>query len=271
MEQNMPIELIDTPLALKYLPFRTHCEMSDIEQNFLYHLLNKYSPKKILEIGVAAGGTSCLILKNISPDSCLYSLDISQKYYRDNSKKCGYVINDNCTKDELSRHKLFLGLDIINMIGKEDFGDFDFVIIDTMHILPGEVLQFLCVCQIMLPNAVLVLHDIGLNILYAHRKEITVQQKQAYATNVLFSTLVSECKMLPKVDEPNIGALIIDANTRNNLDSLFMTLLYPWEYYPDYLIMKYAEFIRCNYSDFCYNIFIEAAIFQKNLLERCKS
>ena len=47
-------------------------EMSEFESAFLCGLLNKFQPKKILEVGVAAGGTTAIILqcmKNIGDKS----------------------------------------------------------------------------------------------------------------------------------------------------------------------------------------------------------
>ena len=47
------------------------------DQKFLYSLIRKFEPKKLLEIGVSAGGSSSLILNAIKelPNSKLYSID----------------------------------------------------------------------------------------------------------------------------------------------------------------------------------------------------
>lgn len=65
-------------------------EMTFEQLEFLEHLLEENAPKKIVEIGVAAGGTSVVILEKIREmniETSMYSLDLSNEYYRDKSKK----------------------------------------------------------------------------------------------------------------------------------------------------------------------------------------
>ena len=59
-------------------------EMTHFESGFLCGLLKRERPKKILEVGVAAGGTSAVLLKSISMlnlNAKLYSVDLCHKYY----------------------------------------------------------------------------------------------------------------------------------------------------------------------------------------------
>lgn len=59
-------------------------EMSEFESAFLCGLIEKYEPKKILEVGVAAGGTTAIILnclENIGQEYKMHSVDVSEKCY----------------------------------------------------------------------------------------------------------------------------------------------------------------------------------------------
>lgn len=60
-------------------------EMSEFESAFLAGLIKKFRPRKILEIGIAAGGTSSIILQCMDMLGCdyeLYSVDFSKYFYR---------------------------------------------------------------------------------------------------------------------------------------------------------------------------------------------
>lgn len=79
-----PISILDL------LQARSKVEMSPRQLAFLCGLIKEYKPQKIVEIGVAAGGTSSVILNCISLlglETEMYSIDLSPYYYRDRSKK----------------------------------------------------------------------------------------------------------------------------------------------------------------------------------------
>ena len=71
-------------------------EVSKEDQRFLNGIIRKVKPKKLVEIGVAYGGTSALILNAIKDvrGSKLYSIDINKYFYRDESKLTGFIIKE---------------------------------------------------------------------------------------------------------------------------------------------------------------------------------
>ena len=92
-------------------------EMSKEEQAFLCGLIRANSPKKLLEIGVAAGGTTAVIgncLSKVSPDARMYSVDISSRYYRAPEKEStGYLYNQVNERLRFANfHKFMLGRSI---------------------------------------------------------------------------------------------------------------------------------------------------------------
>ena len=65
------------------------------EAYFINGLIRKFKPKNCLEIGVARGGSSTLILNAIKdiPNSSLISLDLSNQLRSNHPKKIGYRVN----------------------------------------------------------------------------------------------------------------------------------------------------------------------------------
>jgi predicted O-methyltransferase YrrM len=134
---------------------------------FINVLIRKFKPKNCLEIGVANGGSSILILNAIKdiPDSCLISLDLNTKLFTDKSKKTGYRVNQYFP--ELTKNwKLFTGQQPHKFLIKLNM-KFDFVFLDTAHYAPGEILNFIELLPFLNENAIFVLHD----LLYHFRKK----------------------------------------------------------------------------------------------------
>ena len=122
-------------------------EMSEFESAFLCGLIKKNNPRKILEIGVAAGGTTAIILQCIDylgmNECCeVISVDLNKKFYRKDGWDTGFLAEE--IKAKLKRdvnHKFMLGKVLAEQI--EIIGDkIDLVILDTVHFLPGELFDF---------------------------------------------------------------------------------------------------------------------------------
>ena len=90
--ETSDIELYIEPLNIKY-----GAEMTDLQHALLCGLIKKYKPKKLVEVGVAAGGTTAIILNCINMlgmDTEVYSIDALKYYYRDKSKAMGYLAEE---------------------------------------------------------------------------------------------------------------------------------------------------------------------------------
>lgn len=68
--------------------FNEYSEMAPWEQEFLTGLIQKYKPKKVVEIGLAAGSSSVLLLNALSEQDNkeLISVDYLTQYHRDLDK-----------------------------------------------------------------------------------------------------------------------------------------------------------------------------------------
>lgn len=77
--------------------FTLVAEMTRWESGFLCGLLKKFKPKKILEVGVAGGGTSVIIRKALEmlglSQTLHFSGDLSEEYYRKRDPVLPLVIN----------------------------------------------------------------------------------------------------------------------------------------------------------------------------------
>jgi predicted O-methyltransferase YrrM len=230
-------------------------EMTDFESSFLAGLIKQFQPKKVVEIGVAAGGTTAIILdslENYSTNYKFYSLDSSAVFYRDNNKSTGFLALQYIEKSPLlhGNHELITGMYAPESI--DHIGDsIDFIVIDTVHALPGEILDFLAYYPNLSENAVVVLHDITLN----HRGDI--RPNRGYATKLLFDVI--DARKFMNFDEseeflvPNIAAFQLNENTKNSIVNIISSLTITWEYFPkereleiynNIITTKYGEPVR---------------------------
>lgn len=204
---------------LNQLSSEDSSEMSSWQLAFLCGLIKEHRPEKILEIGVAAGGTTSVILNCISLldiDTEVHSIDLSTRFYRDKNKETGYLARESIQLlNKKVRHSLHTGsisVDFVEQIGK----GIDFLILDTAHMMPGEILDFLACLPYLKEGAVVVLHD----IISYHNGVST-----AFATQLLLDTVKAD--KLVGVDQdymftyPNIGAFTITKDTVKHIEDVF--------------------------------------------------
>jgi predicted O-methyltransferase YrrM len=226
-------------------------EMTDFESSFLAGMIKQFQPKKVVEIGVAAGGTTAIILDSLEAYSTnykFYSLDLSADFYRDKKQRTGFLALQYIAKYPLlqGNHELITGMyapESIDYIGDS----IDFIVIDTVHTLPGEILDFLACYPSLSENAVVVLHDITLN----HRGD--VRPNRSYVTKLLFDVI--DARKFMNFDEsedfflPNIAAFQLNENTRNSIINVISSLSITWEYFPEERALEiYNNIITTKYE-----------------------
>lgn len=230
-------------------------EMSTWQLSFLCGLIKESNPEKIVEIGVAAGGTTSVVMNCVSilgMNTEIYSLDLNTELYYDKSKNTGYLAAEcNQILTEKVKHHLYTGGISVEFLEKIGEG-IDFLILDTAHIMPGELLDFLACLPYLKSDAVVVLHD----IVSYH----TGSDSEGFATQLLFD-VVSADKVIGVDDEgmfayPNIGAFRITKDTKKYIEDVFSALMITWSYYPaEGQLDLYRDFYRKHYSDECIRIF----------------
>ncbi len=207
-------------------------EMAYTEQAFLNGLIRKYKPKKILELGVSAGGSSAVMLNATKdmPETKIHSIDKLPYYYRNPKKPAGYIVQEKCPELMSDRWKLYtdgIPCDFMDEIGE----GIDFCLIDTVHTRPGEICDFLSVLPYLKEDAVVCFHDIGAAFTWG------LDLKPAYYSNdVLFSAIKGE-KLMPKTQYTeffsNIGAIKLNSDQKPFILDYFLLFTLPWEYIPE--------------------------------------
>lgn len=131
----------------------------------------------------------------------------------------------------------------------EEIGDkINFLILDTMHMLPGELLDFLACLPKLDDGSVVILHDILLNHLTENG------DVNAIATRTLLSAVVGK-KIICKGNDNQynyigLGAFEITKETREYIENIFSALLITWNYMPDSAQLGlYREHYQKYYSD----------------------
>lgn len=160
----------------------------------------------------------------------MHSIDFSERFYRDTEKQSGYLgVEAKKVLTQLKvNHQFHLGgiaCSYMDQIGS----DVDCLILDTMHMMPGEIWDFITLLPYLKNGAVVMLHDIILNNMF--------EGKFTYATGTLFASVVGEKYWNFDVDRnkqyPNIGAFVINDQTRHYIANLFLSLMITWGYVPD--------------------------------------
>ena len=106
-------------------------EMTKNEREFLNALVLRTKPENVLELGVASGSSSIIILNALKefPKSKLYSIDYSTPLYTDHSLKTGYFVDDYSDILDIKKQwKLYTGglaIDFMPAISQECLGGGD--------------------------------------------------------------------------------------------------------------------------------------------------
>lgn len=219
------------------------------EAAFINGLIRKHKPKNILEIGVARGGSSILILNAIKDilDSRLVSIDLNSNY---KSKKVGYLVNE-IFPELMGKWKLYTGDMPHKFLSKLNL-NFDFFFLDTAHITPGEFFNLIEVLPFLNENSIVVLHDI---VWHLHQiRRIKIKDVKIIPTQIhLMSALIGE-KIIIKHhrahDFLNIGAICLAKNQKKYYLNYFLLLMTLWEYMPtNAQLSSLREFIKKYYNN----------------------
>ena len=238
--------------------------MTPSEQEFLTDIVRQYKPKKLLELGIASGSSSVLLLNAIQdiPNSHLTSIDYSTPYYRDKTKNSGFVVDEY--PDLKQKWTLYTGAmscRFLEKIGNE----IDLCFIDTMHCSPGEFLDYLQVLPFMKKDGIIVLHDIAFH---------TYENELWNTCCILFSAIHGQ-KILPEYTEhkyvPNIGAIKLSPSAMEEAFDIFNALTLAWAYpLKDKEFYELKKHYEKYYPRVLTNIFEKAYILNSRLLAKDK-
>lgn len=230
-------------------------------------IIRKLKPKNCLEIGVAEGGSAILILNALKDikNSRLVSLDVSTKLYINQSLNTGYRVKEYFP--ELMNHwQLFTGEQPHIFLEKLNL-TFDFLFLDTVHLTPGELINFIEALPFLKDKAIVVLHDIMFHLptnRYYNPKFVKYHPSQIF----LMTSLIGEKILIREQDNnyDNIGAVFLYPNQKKHYLNYFLLLLTPWEYMPIEKHIKQLQiFIQKYYRDKIYIDLFNKAV-QENVI-----
>jgi predicted O-methyltransferase YrrM len=201
-------------------------QMTLNERLFVNGLIRYYKPSNILEIGVYKGRGTLNILNAIMDyEARLISIDKLKKITERGGVTAviGELAVERYKDLTHEKWKLYSGVDPSEVMEEINM-KFDFVIIDSGHFHPIEVLNFLSVLPWLNEGAIVILHDI---ILSFNRGDTG-----KYAPRLLFSSVCAEkfeSAAYEFVDVSNIAAFQVTQDTKKYIRNVFDTLLFPWE------------------------------------------
>ena len=224
---------------------------------FLSGIIKQIQPKKIVEIGVAQGGTTALMAKTIAMlglNAQIISVDIQKVRLEE---PVGYIYEKFPQKNNID-YTLLLGESLAQRILKNEIGtDVDLVILDTTHEIPGEILDFLSILPYMSKNGMVVLHDVSISNNLILNDATLNYATIRISTKVLFSTVVAEKYYNGnQTDLPNIAAFSITQQTTEYINNVFYALTHLWtSQISDELKQSYLELFKKHYPEACVDLY----------------
>ena len=245
-------------------------------------IIRKHKPKKCLELGVGKGGTSILILNAIKDikNSLLVSIDLHHHVQDDPSKFIGYKVDKYFPEVSKDKWKLLLGDMPFRFLQKLNL-KFNLVIIDTSHIMPGEILNIIEVMPFLEDDAIIIFPNLishmkkAYNIYNFNYTEIDKYIIKRTPTSILLmSTLVGKKKIIYNKNRimGNLGYIFLEKNQEKYYENYFLLLMCIWEnMLTDEQIFQMRLFIEKYYKKEKYiNIFENAILYNKEYQKNFK-
>lgn len=205
-------------------------QLSEKQVYFINGLIRKLKPKSCLEIGVANGGSSILILNALKDikGSSLVSLDISEKSCTDHRLKTGNRVK-TYFPELAKKWSLYTG-DLPNKFLDKLNKKFDFAFIDSAHESPGEILNLIEVLPFLNEKAIIVLHDIFWH--FSRKKPRPPREVKFTPSNIYLLSALYGDKLLINNELENMGAVFLYKNQKKHYLDYFLLLNGFWEYMP---------------------------------------
>ena len=230
---------------------------------FINGIIRKFRPKTCLEVGVARGGSSIIILNAIKDfrNSQLISLDLNTQLFIDSTKETGYAVK-KFFPELTNKWKLFTGdlphkfLEKLNM-------KFDFLFLDTAHYTPGEIINIIEILPFLNEGAIIVLHDIIWHLDGTENfKEVKFTPTQIYLMSSLYGQKIYFTNSTRGFE--NIGAVKLYPNQEEHYNDYFLLLMSFWEEMPtESQINDLRNFIKKYYVKKIYLSIFDSAV-EKN-------
>jgi predicted O-methyltransferase YrrM len=195
---------------------------------FLLSLLEQSNASKVLEIGVASGTSSLMILRmleGMSPAASLVSVDLQSRYFHDPSKPVGFMVQAHYERPPahwtlLTKVAAMTFADDAALRDENQHRRYDFVFIDAHHGHPWPTLDALCLLPFTLPGSWVAFHDVNLPLLGDYPWYGAVYVVREWPLDVVIGA---------EGQIPNIGAIRLSDAGEDDAARLIANLSLPWD------------------------------------------
>jgi hypothetical protein len=195
---------------------------------FLLSLLELERPMHILELGVASGTSTLMMLRMMDavvPRATLDSVDLADAYYADPTKPVGYLVTEHSPAAP-ANWRLATGAGAMNLaahprlVGTPMARHYHLTFIDAHHGHPWPTLDALCLLPYVVPYSFVAFHDINLPLLGDYPYHGAVHVLRDWPREVLISD---------DAPVPNIGAIQLSDAAVRDAASLIPMLRHEWD------------------------------------------
>ena len=201
---------VETVVPRKFDHISVKSSLSNEKIDFICELMMQNNSRSILEIGVKSGGSTIKYLEFINKylqNASLTSVDIDPKAGAQIYK---YGL-------DMSNFKLIAGKTVEDLQHEQQLSIYDFVIFDTVHFCPGEILDYMVVQSHLAKSAIVVFDDPMIEL----SDYVYDENKGKTSCNSLLAHSITGTKYVMK-DNLDIVAIKTDDNRLTWLDFKFM-------------------------------------------------
>lgn len=221
------VDGVGAPVVRKLWPRRPEwavASISDMDAAFFAGLVIEAKPGRLLEVGVASGWGSCVLLEALESaglhSSHLYGVDIADRFFYDANYATGQCVPD-VFPERMPRYHLTTSVTLGEYAPSIGSGLLDFVFIDAHHMHPWATLDLLAVISFVRPGSWIAMHDLNLS-----RKED--QEHRNRGPKYLFEGWDQD--KIHSVQEPTMaGAIRLGSDCSVHLPLILDILYTPWE------------------------------------------
>lgn len=203
-------------------PQWTQGEISPRDSSFLSGLVQNLAPRRSVEIGVASGWSSSVLLTSLhearGKDFHLSAVDLSENFYLDNSIPTGAVVSQ-MEPGLRDNYSLFTGKYAFEAM--QEIGEVDFGFIDAHHMHPWPTLDLIALLPFIRQGTWVAMHDLNLCRYERHNHSNRGPFYLYY--------MWPDAKICSSERPSMIGAVRMDSNPADYLPFILEILCTSWE------------------------------------------
>lgn len=215
--------------------------ISDYDSRFLAGLAHFANASKIVEIGVASGWSSAVLLKalgTLGGERKVTGIDLSPSFYLDKSIPTGHAV-DETVPELLPNYRLLTGRLAFDAMA--DVGSVDFAFIDGHHMHPWATLDMISILPFIERGRWVAMHDLNLCTFERHRH----MNRAPFYLFYMWPDQKLHSSQVPTM----IGAVQLERNPADYLPYLLEILYTPWEVNVDEdTLVRLASFISHHFG-----------------------